>query len=192
MHPIFAAGTMAASLVVGAPHAMTPDGVFDSFRRYCVANQAASSPAINQAEANGWRLAPDAAVGWFHLPEMQNLAVRARVDGHVVRIIAVGGRALNAGGAAYQVATCVAAARPVDADAIAAAVAAWVGVRPVQSASRAGVVAYDYVEDAAGRRNLADLDPEQAKAMLTAGAVRYLFVITSGDRVAIALSVPRL
>ncbi len=192
MLPALAGKLMTASLVVTAPHAMTPDGVFGSFQRYCVANQADPSSAITQADAHGWRIASDAAVAWVRVPNIERMAVRTRSAGSVTSILAAGDRAVTAGGQTYRVSFCLTAAKAGDARAVAAAVANWVGVRPVPADTRPGFVAYNYVEDESGRRSLTSLDNQSARRLLSAGVVRYLFVITSGDRVAIALSVPKL
>src|SRR6185437_2601565 len=118
MLPALAAGMMTASLVVAAPHAMTPEGVFGSFQRYCVANQADPSSAITQADAHGWRIASDAAVAWVRVPNIETMAVRTHSAGSVMNVLAAGDRAVIAGGQTYRVSFCLTAAKAGDARAV--------------------------------------------------------------------------
>jgi hypothetical protein len=182
-----------AWLIASAACAADPSPTFAAFQRLCLSPNAHVAQILARADAEGWTPGPASMADGTPFKAMPEFGVRTRADAPAQDFLIVGSGPIgDLGGAKVSADICVLGAKGVDGGAVAADVAAWVGVSPDPKRTQPGNVTYSFTEEAGARAALIDPTDEQAKALVKSGKAHLMTVQFADDHAIVSYFTPRL
>ncbi|MFC3079348.1 hypothetical protein ACFODL_14715 [Phenylobacterium terrae] len=182
---------LAAALAAASPAAAEP--LFATFQRLCIATAAESQAALAAADAEGWMPLPKSLMDDlddsedFHLDDG-----RMKSDRDGLLFMLNGGGERRIGWDKLAIRMCAIGAMPGDAAHLRQAAADWAGVEPNARLSEDGDIAYVVEDTGAGHRSISDPDDAEAKRLIKAGKVKFMFLKADEEMVLVAYGVPTL